>query len=264
MRNKTALITGASDGIGVDFAHILAERGYNLILVARREARLQQLADELGASHSIVCTVLPCDLSQPGAADGLYQKTVASGLQVDFLVNNAGLLYNGFFTDLPLDGQVNLLMVNMVALTALTHHVVRQMQQRGGGHILNVASLAAWMAIPNENVYAASKAYVLSFSQALADEMQALESGVTVTALCPGYTATKMLNNSDQGGVLDLPDSMIMPSRLVAEQGIAGCLAGKVTVMPGFNNKVSAALTRFLPRMTMARMIGGMYRKKMR
>ncbi len=178
-------------------------------------------------------------------------------------MNNAGLLFNGFFSQLPLQGQTNMLMVNIVALTGLSHHFANHMQANGGGHILNVASLAAWMAIPNENAYAASKAYVLSFSQALANEMEALNSNVQVTALCPGYTATKMLNNSDQGGVLDLPPAMILPSWVVAEQGINACLAGKTTVMPGFGNKALTVLTRLLPRMVMAKIMGNMYRKLM-
>lgn len=263
MSDLTALVTGASDGIGADFARSLARRGYQLILVARREDKLQEIAVELTANFGTRCTVLPSDLSVPGAAVIVFDTVKNLGLEVDFLVNNAGLLFNGPFIDLPRKGQENLLMVNMVALTSLSHLFAKEMANHGTGHILNVASLAAWMPIPNENVYAASKAYVLSFTLALAEELKAARTGVVATALCPGYTATKMLNNPDQGGVLKLPAGIVLPSDLVAEQGIAGCLAGKNKVMPGFSNRISATLLQLLPKSLVTRLVGNIYRKNM-
>jgi short-subunit dehydrogenase len=130
-----------------------------------------------------------------------------------------------------------MIQVNVMALTALTHLYADNMSANGGGHILNVASLAGWMAIPNQNVYAASKAYVVSFSQALSNEMTAANSGVQVTALCPGYTATKMMDNPDQGATLRIPSSMMMSAKDVAEIGIKACFAGKDMVVPGLANK---------------------------
>ena len=220
MTNKTALVTGASDGIGLEFCKILAGRGYNIILVARRKDKLNEVAKSLSEQHkNIVCTVLSNDLSKPQAAQKLFQSTIKNELKVDLLINNAGLLQNGFFTELDLSTQEKMITVNILALTSLTHLFANDMANRGGGHILNVASLAAWLPIPNQNVYAATKAYVLSFSQALHNEMRAAGNGVSVTALCPGYTATKMMNNPDQGAKLSVPAGMLQSAQDVAERG---------------------------------------------
>ncbi|MFQ3354189.1 MAG: short-subunit dehydrogenase, partial [Polaribacter sp.] len=162
MGNKTALVTGASDGIGLEFGDILAAQGYDLVLVARREDKLNEVGEKLSQTYGINCTVMATDLSEPQAAQTLFQRTCDQNLQIDFLVNNAGLLHNGFFTELSLAEQERMITVNILALTSLTHLYANDMASRKKGHILNVASLAAWMAIPNQNVYAATKAYVLS------------------------------------------------------------------------------------------------------
>jgi short-subunit dehydrogenase len=261
--NKMALVTGASDGIGVEFCKTLAGQGYDLILVARREQKLQEVAAALSHQYKIDCIVIPADLSEPQAAQKLFQTVKTKQLNVDFLVNNAGLLANGFFTELDLSNQENMLMVNILALTSLTHLFANDMACRGGGHILNLASLAAWTPIPNENVYAASKAYVLSFSQALADEMKATNNGVVITALCPGYTATKMLNNPEQGGLLKIPSALISSAELVAKKGINDCLAGKTTIIPGLSNQITAYVSQLFSKMMVARLMGKMYRKNM-
>ena len=153
--------------------------------------------------------------------------------------------------------------VNVVALTCLTHLFANDMASRKSGHILNLASTAAWMPIPNENVYAATKAFVLSFTQALADEMAALNSGVTISALCPGYTATKMMDNPDQGATLKISSDMMMAPAVVAEIGLNGCLAGKVTIVPGLSNKFVTLLSHLLPKMTFAKILGAFYRKNL-
>lgn len=259
--NKTALVTGASDGIGFEFCRHLARRGYDLVLVARNEKKLKQAALSLSEQEKITCTAISCDLSKPQSAQDLFQQVKEKGLHINFLINNAGLLYNGFFTELDLADQENMMMLNMVSLTALSHLFAVDMTARKGGHILNLSSLAAWMPIPNQNVYAASKAYVLSFTQALADEMQAAGSGVVVTALCPGYTATKMLDNPKQGASLKIAANMILPAEFVAEQGINACLNGRETIIPGLANRIFAYITRLFPKMTMARLMGKSYRK---
>ncbi|MDG2501796.1 MAG: SDR family oxidoreductase [Porticoccaceae bacterium] len=264
MSNKTALVTGASDGIGLEFCKILAAKGYDIILVARRKAKLNEVAKSLSKQHkNISCTVISSDLSKQQAAQKLFAATVAKDLQVDLLINNAGLLQNGFFTDLDLTTQENMIAVNISALTSLTHLFANDMGSRAGGHILNVASLAAWAPIPNQNVYAATKAYVLSFSQALHNELKAAGNGVSVTALCPGYTATKMMDNPDQGAKLSVPDGLLQPAQEVAEQGIAACLAGKPTLVTGFANRVSATMTHLFSRMTLANIAGSYYRKNL-
>ena len=264
MTHKTALVTGASDGIGLEFCTILAARGYHLILVARRKEKLNALAKHLMAKHKTIhCTVISADLGKPQAAQKLFQTTLKKGLQVDFLVNNAGLLHNGYFTALDLQAQEQMITVNMLALTALTHLFANDMASRGAGHILNVASLAAWTPIPNQNVYAATKAYVLSFSQALHNEMHAAGTGVTVTALCPGYTATKMMDNPDQGGKLMIPENMMQSAETVAELGIDACLAGKAVLIPGFANRLTAWITRLFSKMALAKIAGRFYRNNM-
>jgi short-subunit dehydrogenase len=262
-KNNVALVTGASDGIGAEFVEILAGRGYDLILVARREEKLNEIAVRLSDEFGVECTVMAADLSEPKAAQNLFQRIEERGLQVNFLINNAGLLHNGFFAKLSLEAQEKMIQVNVIALTALTHLYVAKMSSNGGGHILNVASLAGWMAIPNQNVYAASKAFVVSFSQALSNEMIAANSGVQVTALCPGYTATKMMDNPDQGAKLGIPSSMMMSARDVADIGIKGCLAGKDLVVPGFANKLTAMITHLFSKTMLTKFVGYIYRKNM-
>jgi len=262
-KNNLALVTGASDGIGAEFVEILAGRGYDLILVARREKKLNELAFRLNDEFGVECTAMVADLSEPKAAQNLFQRIEDRGLQVNFLINNAGLLHNGFFTKLSLEAQEKMIQVNVIALTALTHLYAAKMSSNGGGHILNVASLAGWMAIPNQNVYAASKAYVVSFSQALSNEMIAANSGVQVTALCPGYTATKMMDNPDQGGTLRIPSGMMMSAKDVAEIGIKACFAGKDIVVPGLANKFTTIITHLFSKSLITKIFGSFYRKNM-
>ena len=258
--NPLALVTGASDGIGLEFCRLLAARGYDLILVARRQQLLEDIAAQLMQRYNIRCHVISCDLSLPQAAQTLFTEVKQRGLAVDLLVNNAGLLCNGFFHELPLTQQENLVTVNIIALTALCHLFVNDMAVRGGGHIINLASLAAWTPIPNQNVYAATKAYVLAFSLALADEMKAAGSGVNVCALCPGYTRTAMLDNPAQGGKLALPDFLLHSASSVAQEGLDACLAGRTVCMPGAANRLGALATRLLPRLWQARLMGRGYR----
>ena len=263
MGNKTALVTGASDGIGLEFSDILAARGYDLVLVARREDKLNEVSAKLSEKYGINCTAMAADLSVPQAAQTLFQRTCEQNLQIDFLVNNAGLLHNGVFTELSLAEQERMITVNVLALTSLSHLYANDMATRKKGYILNLASLAAWMAIPNQNVYAATKAYVLSFTQALADEMKAANNGVVVSALCPGYTATKMMDNPDQGAKLRIAPNMMMSAKDVAEAGIKGCLVGKSAIVPGVANKITAAITRLFSKTLLTKLVGSFYRNNM-
>lgn len=262
-KDKTALVTGASDGIGAEFIKILASRGYDLILVARSEEKLNDLAEKMSNEFGIRCSVIVADLSSANAAHDLFHAVEEKGLEVNFLINNAGLLRNGFFTELSLTDQEQMIAVNILALTSLTHLYANKMAATGGGHILNVASLAGWMAIPNQNVYAATKAYVLAFTQALSNEMMAANTGVQITALCPGYTATKMMDNPEQGATLRIPASMMMSAREVAEMGIKGCLAGKDLIVPGIANKFTASITHFFSKSLLTKLLGIFYRKTM-
>ena len=263
MGNKTALVTGASDGIGLEFSDVLAARGYDLVLVARREDKLNEVSAKLSEKYGVNCIVIAADLSVPQAAQTLFQRTCEQNLQIDFLVNNAGLLHNGAFTELSLAEQERMITVNVLALTSLSHLYANDMATRKKGYILNLASLAAWMAIPNQNVYAATKAYVLSFTQALANEMKAANNGVVVSALCPGYTATKMMDNPDQGAKLRIAPNMMMSAKDVAEAGIKGCLVGKSAIVPGVANKITAAITRLFSKTLLTKLVGSFYRNNM-
>ncbi|MCB0933986.1 MAG: SDR family oxidoreductase [Mycobacterium sp.] len=258
-------MTGASDGIGEEFCRELGRRGYNLILVARREGKLREVANELVDAHGIDARVVPCDLAAPRAAHSLYNDVRALcaevGADVDVLVNNAGLLYNGYFDEIALAKQEDLLAVNVVALTALTHLIANDMLARGRGRILNVASTAAWVALPQQNVYSASKAYVLSFTLALANELKSKNRGVTATALCPGYTATKMLDNPEQGPKLSIPSAMVLPPDVVAREGITACLRGAPIVTPGLSNRIGMGLVQLAPRRWATAALGWAYRR---
>jgi len=260
-KGRWALVTGASDGIGVELCGVLAGRGYDLVLVARREQKLREVADAIAAKYGIATRVLPCDLAVPHAAEDLYGKTKELGIDVEFLVNNAGLLHNGFFAEIELRKHEALLAVNIVALTALAHLFARDMESRGRGHILNVASTAAWIGIPQQNVYAASKAYVLAFSLALSDELRAKKSGVRVTAVCPSYTRTRMLDNPEQGPKLSIPDALVLDAAVVAREGVDACLRGKPMVIPGLSNRFVMSLVQALPKLWVTRVFGTLYRR---
>lgn len=267
MNGSWALVTGASEGIGVEFCRELATRGYNIILVARRAEKLQVVATELMAVHGIDTRVVPHDLAAAQAAQNLHRDVRGLGITVDVLVNNAGLLYNGYFDEIALSKQEDLLAVNVVALTALSHLFVTDMLARGSGRILNVASTAGWVGIPQQNVYAASKAYVLSFTLALANELKSKSSrknGVTATALCPSYTATRMLDNPEQGPTLSVPSALIMSPDAVARQGIDACLRGEPIITPGLSNRVSMGLVQLAPRRWATAALGWAYRRGQR
>jgi len=261
MKSKYALVTGASEGIGFEFCKVLASKGYNIILVARTLEKLQNAAKTLERSFDIETQVISSDLTAPNAAQNLFNEVLAKNISVDILVNNAGLLFNGFFIDIDLANQEKVLQCNILALTSLSHLFANDMAQRGSGGIVNVSSTAAWMAIPNQNIYAASKAYVLSFSQALADEMRASGSGVTITVVCPSYTDTKMLDNPDQGDVMRIPNSMILSPEYVAKKGIEACLAGKHTCIPGLSNRIGMAVIQLFPKMWVTKLFGRWYRQ---
>jgi len=259
MTNLTALVTGASDGIGFEFCKVLAANQYDIVLVARREDKLKKAAEQLINKYSVACHVIPCDLSKPQAAQSLYKATQQKNITIDFLINNAGLLFNGSFHDIELQKQEKLLAVNITALTALSHLYAQDMINKGQGNILNVASTASWIGIPNQNIYSASKAYVLPFSLALAHEMKSKKTGVTVCCVCPNYTQTKMLNNPEQGKGINVPNFMILSPEFVAKEGIKMCLSGKPLSIPGKMNSFFMAVVQCFPKTWVTRIFGKAY-----
>jgi uncharacterized protein len=256
---QTALITGASGGIGLDLAREFAKDGYNLVLVARSKEKLALLAADFTKQYNISATVIAKDLSKASAPDELYNELKTQGIRIDALVNNAGFGNYGKFTENALDKELQVMQLNMVALTHLSKLFVNDMVTRKNGKILNVASTAAFQPGPLMAVYYASKAYVLSFSEALANELEG--TGVTVTVLCPGPTesdfqARAAMQDSklvQKGGMMRM-----MTSKEVAEQGYQATKRGQVTVIPGFMNQAGTVLPRFLPRKAVTRIIRGM------
>ncbi|MCG8462979.1 MAG: SDR family oxidoreductase [Holophagales bacterium] len=196
---NTALITGASSGIGAELARCHAARGGDLVLVARREAALQTLKTELESAHGIEATVLVADLAEPDSADKIFAATEAAGLRIDLLVNNAGFGGHGKFHERDLSKERAMMQVNMTSLVSLTHLYLQGMVERDSGKILHVASTAAFLPGPLQAVYYATKAFVLSFSQAIAQELA--ETNVTSTALCPGAVSTGFVAAGDLEGV---------------------------------------------------------------
>jgi short-subunit dehydrogenase len=199
MTGKTALVTGASSGIGEWLAREHAQRGGDLVLVARGGERLAALAAELREGHDIEVTVIAMDLGVPGAAEQLMQACDDANLQIDVLINNAGFGGHGRFVERGLDKDLQMMQLNMVALTELTYHCLQGMVERGEGRVLNVGSTAGFLPGPLQAVYYATKAFVNSFSQAIAQELKG--TGVTVTVLCPGPVATEFVEAADLDGL---------------------------------------------------------------
>ncbi|MDP4551852.1 SDR family oxidoreductase [Alkalihalobacillus macyae] len=255
---QTALITGASGGIGYELAELMAKDGINLILAARSKEKLDQRARELQTYGGQV-QVIVSDLSQTGAAEKLYNEVKELGTSIDLLVNNAGVGVFGKFTETNLQQDLDMLYLNINSLTHLTKLVLPDMTKRGKGRILNVASTAAFQPGPLMAVYYASKAYVLSFSEAIENELKG--TGVTVSALCPGPTRTDF---SERANLVKskLFDSGTMDSKTVAKVGYEGFMKGKSVIIPGTQNKILAKSIRFLPRKIVTKTVRRMQDEK--
>jgi short-subunit dehydrogenase len=253
LRGKWALVTGASSGFGVEFAKLLTERNANLILVARRTELMDQLAEDLRRKHPVQVVVIGMDLSRAGVGAELKSHLDGRGIAIDVLVNNAGVGLYGSFLDQPLQKIADMLRVNMMALTELTYVFARDMVKRGGGHILLVASLLGYQAVPGYAAYAATKAYVLLFGEALHEELE--PHGVVVTTLCPGLSATSFVEVAGQklSPVLKM---MIMKPHPVAKAGVLAMLRRRAAVVPGFFNKATVFLDRLMPRSIQRLVVG--------
>jgi short-subunit dehydrogenase len=239
---STALITGASGGIGYELAKLFARDSYNLVLVARSTERLTQLSTELEKAYKIRATVITADLARPGGPEQVLVATQKAGIEVDVLVNNAGFGQFGFYVETDLQEELGQIQLNIASLTHLTKLYVRPMVERRHGRILNVASTAAFQPGPLMAVYYATKAYVLSFSEALSNELHG--TGVTVTCLCPGPTTTEFFKRAS----MDMIKAPAMDAKTVAEIGYRAMLKGKRTVIAGRLNWLLAQSTRFAPR----------------
>jgi uncharacterized protein len=257
--NKTVLITGASSGIGLEFASLFAKDGYHLVLNARNETKLKEIAEQLKADYDATVTIAAKDLSLPDSAEELTSELLASGIEVDVLINNAGFAAYGSFDETSWKEEKDMIQVNIMALTALTKHLLPGMIKRNSGKILNVASTAAFQPGPLMAVYYATKAYVLSFSEAINFELR--NTNVSVTALCPGATAT----NFEKRASLEssrLFQSGAMDAQEVALNGYNALMREKSLTIPGFKNKALANLVRFLPRKSVLKIVHYVQDKK--
>lgn len=240
MSRPIALVTGASSGIGAQFARVLAERGHDLVLAARDRARLEVLAKEIGNAHGVAGEVIPADLTDSSQLAAVEERARS----VDVLVNNAGFGTYGRFVDLDVDGEDREVRLNVLAVVRLTHAAASAMVERGRGGILNVASIAGFQPTPFDATYGATKAFVLSFSQALHEELKG--TGVAVSVLCPGFTRTEF---QERAGIDDsaIPSFLWQEADVVARAGLDGLAKNRAVVIPGAINRVAGNVTLVTP-----------------
>ncbi len=246
---KTALITGASSGLGKAFAEELAERQYNLVILARSEDKLQQLKLQLERQHQVSVELIVQDLSVPHASQSVFKQVTEKGLTIDLLINNAGFGDYGTFSDRPLDKQVKMIQLNITALVELTHLFLPIMQQRQSGGIINVSSITAYQPIPYLSVYAATKAFVLSFTESLWAENK--HTGISILALCPGPSESKFFEVAEfpQSFANQNGNTSLTPASEVVKEALKALAKNQANVVTGgLGNQVIVNLSRFLPR----------------
>jgi short-subunit dehydrogenase len=248
-----ALITGASMGLGAEFARLLAADGYDLVLTARSGDRLATLKKEVENLNGVRAHVIVADLADPRAPVAIYDDVRRAGLEAQVLINNAGFGMYGLFHQSDLQTELEMVRVNVTAVVHLTKLFVRDMVARGSGRILNVASTAAFQPGPLQPVYYATKAFVLSFSEAIANELGG--TGVTVTALCPGPTPTEFQKRANVGRVRGLRLMMRVSPEVVVRAGYEGMKRGQPVVIPGALNNAIVFLLRFTPRRTVTAVV---------
>jgi short-subunit dehydrogenase len=257
--SNTALITGASSGIGAAVATEFASRGYSLILVARREERLRTLANALSSEHDVDAEIVVADLSREEERDRLQSELGGRGRAVEVLVNNAGFGHQADFARSPRERMVEMVRVNVEAVVDLTSRFITPMVERGRGSIINIASTSAFQPLPGSAVYAASKSFVLSFSEAIRTELRG--SGVTVTAVCPGPVRTEFTANAEVPGVEDrTPRIVWMSAEDIARHAVDGAAHDKRVVVPGTLNRAGALVGQHSPRAIALPLIGRIWR----
>lgn len=244
LADRWALVTGASSGIGAEFARQLAARGMHLVLTARREERLKELAEELHRRHAARCEIIPADLAEPAGPHQLWEAVAQRGLEIHVLVNNAGFTYVGEIDSVPLERLLQLVRVNVAAVTELTYRALPGMLQRGSGAVINVSSLVGFQPVAYMGTYAASKAYILHFSESLWAE--ARRRGVHVMAVCPGTTRTELFDIAGVPGWLQQRRSQT-PEQVV-KAAMRALRRRKPVCIPGARNWLLTLLSRFLPR----------------
>lgn len=254
-----ALITGASKGIGKSIALLLAKAGYNLLLVARSASALEELSSEIQREYQVEVSYLAIDLSDPVASEMVSKWCSSKTSALTILVNNAGFGLWGPFADLRLAEQMNMLHLNVSTVIELSHHLLPLLKQQKQSYILNVASTAAYQALPTLSIYAATKTFVLNFSRAIRYELR--DSSVSVSCLSPGPTDTAFASRAGLDVFADLAEKFNMTPEAVAQAGLKGMFSKKAEIIPGFTNKVSSFFARHMPKAVVERVGAGLYKK---
>jgi short-subunit dehydrogenase len=244
-QGETALITGATDGIGLELARCCAKDGYNVILVARTQEDLDRTAQELTSQYGIRADVIAIDLMEPNAAFGLYEKVKAKATQIDILINDAGQGVYGAFTGTDIEKELQIIQLNIGSLTILTKLFLKEMVARDSGKILQLASVASKSSTPYMAVYGATKAYIYNFTQALISELE--DSKVTITALLPGPTDTDFFNKAGSQNIVAVKEGALADPADVAKDGYEAMQSGDSKVVSGWKNKMQTAMGNLLP-----------------
>ncbi len=260
MADRNVLITGASTGIGLELARLFARDRWNVVLLARHRAKLMEVSEQLATEFKVQTQIIVADLSHPRVPEEVYSQLTERQTAIQCLVNNAGFGSNGDFGDLPLDLQTNMIQTNVTALVELTHRLLPQLIYFKG-KILNVASTAAFQPGPHMAIYYATKAFVLSFSEALAEELE--PKGVTVSTLCPGATRTEFQARANMSETPLFKGPFVMDAATVAQEGYEGLMKGKRLIIPGAANKFGVQSLRLAPRKLVTK-ISGMISKPKR
>jgi uncharacterized protein len=256
---KTTLITGASGGIGYDLAELFAQNGYDLVLVARNEPKLQQIKRDWEQRYKIQIHVLAKDLTLAAAPQELVEALRTKNISVDVLVNNAGFGWKGNFAEMKESDALEMIQVNITSLVHLTRLLLPDMLARKSGKILNVASTAAFQPGPEMAMYYATKAFVLSFSEALSAEVE--DKGISITTLCPGPTNTNFQARANMANTQVFRKMAVMDSRTVAALGYQGLMKGKRVIVPGVMNKIGVWSTRFVSHAMLMRVVKFMHKE---
>ncbi len=256
---KATLITGASSGIGEAFARKLAKQRHNLVLVARSEEKLKDLCIQLASDNDIIAEPIALDLSEEGADEKVFGITEHKGFEINWLINNAGFGSMGYFAELELERELQMIDLNIRALVALTHRYLQKMKQRGEGVVINVSSAASFQPIPFMATYAATKAFVTSFTEAIAEEYRPF--GITIQALCPGPTKTNFFKAANTERIMTIK-RMQTPEEVV-ETALRAVKKKKVLVISGLSNKIGAFFGQITPDWIVTRVVAGVLRERM-
>ncbi len=255
---KDTQITGASSGIGEEFARQLAAEGHELVLVARSEAALHELCDALMLKHRIMAHYIVCDLAEDGADERLFAETERHGFEIDWLINNAGFGSYGDFARLPLDHELKMIDLNIRALVALTHRYLPAMRDRKGGKIINISSAAGFQPIPFMSTYAATKAFVNSFSEALAEENRPF--GIQVLDVCPGSTKTNFFKAANMEKPIAVKGQQTATE--VVETALRAVKSGRTRIVSGFTNDLVSRVVSVVPNALITRLLARAMRSR--